>query len=71
MTLEDIKTAIANECPVLTKIGSKAALVVGYDDDKQCFCVRVCGGKQTWVPYSSATGGYWYMQNGVYKRGEE
>jgi hypothetical protein len=51
MTLESIKAAIANGSPVLTTIGDNAAVIVGYDDEKQRFCVRICGGEKTWVPY--------------------
>jgi len=55
MTHEDIKAAIANQLPVLTTIGGNAAVIVGYDDEKQSFCVRICGGKKTWVPYSKVS----------------
>jgi hypothetical protein len=55
MTLESIKAEIANGSPVLTTIGDKSAVIVGYDDEKQSFCVRICGGKKTWVPYSKVS----------------
>lgn len=54
--LENIKAAISQQQPVVAMINGKASVFVGYDDDKQQFLVRPCGGEKEWVPYSKLEG---------------
>jgi hypothetical protein len=62
MTLESIKAEIAEGIPVLTTINGKASVIIGYDDEKQQFLIRPCGGEKEWVNYSLVKDEYFVLK---------
>jgi hypothetical protein len=51
--LENIKAAIVAQRPVIAEINGTPSVIIGYDDDRQEFLIRPCGGPEEWAPYTS------------------
>ena len=53
MTDSEIKENIVVGSPVICTIKGIPALILGYDDELQCFYVRSgVNGFESWIPYS-------------------